>query len=57
MFSANQINLDDVKADQEGFLNSFMILCNYVQINSNDETNEQESIIEAISVVMDLCKE
>lgn len=56
MFNSNQIDLDDVKSDQEGFLNSFMVLCNYIQINS-DQLNEQESIIEAISVLMDLCKE
>jgi len=28
LFTQNQIDLDDVKTDQEGFLNSFMVLCN-----------------------------
>lgn len=28
MFKDNNIDLDDVKSDQEGFLNSFMMLCN-----------------------------
>jgi len=28
MFKEKQLDLDDVKSDQEGFLNSFMMLCN-----------------------------
>lgn len=63
MFKDNNVDLDDVKGEQEGFLNSFMMLCNYVQVKSNDNIDnddykqtEHESIVEAISVLIDLAK-